>query len=258
MPEGDTIHRAAERIGAALGGSVPDEVLTPHPRHRFDRWPERLAARALLGAEARGKHLLLHFEGELALHSHLRMTGLWGIGPTGERWRRSPRRAWLVLRGRGFDVVEFDGPLLELLTETRVRSHPQLTALGGDVLGERFDERAFLARLREDDPTRGFGDALLDQHNVAGIGNLWKSETCFAVAIDPWRRVAEIADEEALAAVGYARERMRAAVRGGVDSRPRAVYRRAGLPCPRCGATIRERGQGDNNRVTYWCPGCQR
>src|SRR3954467_5567535 len=98
MPEGDTIHHAAPRIRPGLGGRVPDEVATPHPRFRADRWPERLAGRAVRSVDAHGKHLFLRFEGDLTIHSHLRMTGSWRTYSRGQRWRRSPRRAWLVLR----------------------------------------------------------------------------------------------------------------------------------------------------------------
>ena len=256
MPEGDTIHRAAARIGAAFTGTVPQEISTPHPRHRHDRWPQRLAGRAITAVDAHGKHLLLHFDGGLAIHSHLRMTGAWAVARAGERWRRSPKRAWLVLRGGGWEAVQFDGPVLELLTEQRART--QLSVLGQDLLGSSFDEHAFLVRLREGDPTRAVGDALLDQRIVAGIGNLWKSETCHACALSPWRPLADLADDEALALVAFARRAMREAVRAGVDARPSAVYRHAGRPCPRCGAVILERGQGDDNRVTFWCDACQR
>src|SRR4029079_17297550 len=96
MPEGDTIHYAANRIRPIVEGRVP-ELRTPHPRLRADRWPERLADRAVTAVDAHGKHLFLHFEGDLVIHSHLRMTGSWGTYRTGQRWRRSPRRAWLVL-----------------------------------------------------------------------------------------------------------------------------------------------------------------
>ncbi|HMD57745.1 MAG TPA: DNA-formamidopyrimidine glycosylase family protein [Solirubrobacteraceae bacterium] len=257
MPEGDTIHRAAAQIRAALAGSVPQEVLTPQPRHRLERWPQRLAGRALLDVEARGKHMIVRFEGALSVHSHLRMTGAWGVARRGERWRRAPRRAWLVIRAGQWEVVEFDGPVLELISDVRARTLPQLAALGQDVIGEDFDERLFLRRLREDDPTRPIGDALLNQRTVAGIGNLWKAETCFAVAIDPWRELAAITDEEALALIGFARERMGLAARDGPSTRPRSVYRRAGRACPRCGQTIRQRGQWENNRITFWCPSCQ-
>src|SRR6478735_12818535 len=114
MPEGDTIHHAAARIREALAGTVPDEIVAPQARHRLERWPERLRGRAVAAVDAHGKHLFLRFAGGLTLHSHLRMTGSWGVYESGARWRRSPRRAWLVIRRGGFEVVEFDGPVLEL------------------------------------------------------------------------------------------------------------------------------------------------
>jgi endonuclease VIII len=258
MPEGDTIHHAAQRIRAALVSYVPEEIATPHPRHAADRWPQRLAGRAVRSVDAYGKHLFLRFEGDLTLHSHLRMTGAWGVSRRGQRWKRAARRAWLVLRRGEWEVVEFDGPVLELMRESRTRFDRRLAALGPDILGESFDLERFLRRLRTGDPARAIGDALLDQQTVAGIGNLWKAETCFAVGVDPWRPLAEIHDEEAAALVHFAREHMRESARDGFQARPRAVYRRAGLPCVRCGSPIRRRGQGENNRVTFWCPGCQR
>src|SRR5919204_2574994 len=109
MPEGDTILHAVRRMRPVLEGRVPDEILTPQPRHALDRWPQRLAGRAVRAIDAHGKHLFLRFEGGLTLHSHLRMTGAWGIYREGQRWRRSPRRAWLLLRASGHEVVQFDG-----------------------------------------------------------------------------------------------------------------------------------------------------
>jgi endonuclease VIII len=256
MPEGDTIRWAAERMRPVLDGRVPDEISTPHPRHRMDRWPERLAGRAVQRIDAHGKHLFLRFEGDLTLHSHLRMTGWWGVYEHGRRWGRSPRLAWLVLRTPSHDVVQFNGPVLELLTESRTRFDQRLAALGPDVLAAEFDSDTFLRRLRESDPTRGIGDALLDQRTVAGIGNKWKAEACFDAGIDPWRKVGQVSDDEALALVGAARPRMMESVAGNGLS-PNRIYRRVGMPCPRCGERIRSRGQGDENRMTYWCPGCQ-
>jgi endonuclease-8 len=257
MPEGDTIHYAANRIRPVLEGNVPEEILTPQRRHARDRWPERLAGRAVRAVEAHGKHLFLRFEGDLTLHSHLRMTGAWSVYRKGQRWRRSPLRAWLVIRAGGAEVVEFDGPVLELMSESRTRLDQRLAGLGPDILGEKFDERAFLRRLREDDPTRPIGDALLDQRTLAGIGNLWKAEACFRAGIDPWRATGEVEDRETLALVGFAREHMSQSAQDGFQARPRAVYKRAGMPCSRCGALIRQRGQGEDNRLTFWCPGCQ-
>ena len=264
MPEGDTIHYAARRVGDALVGKEIVSIETPQPRHALDGWPERLAGRAVRGVDAKGKHLFIRFDGDLTLHSHLRMTGKWGVYRRGERWRRSAHRAWLVIRTPEHEVVEFDGPLLELLADSRTRFDRALAALGPDVLGEELDEAAFLRRLGGDDPTRGIGDALLDQRNVAGIGNVWKSEGCFLAELDPWRPLGELSAAEALGVLRTIRPLMQESLRSGrgfVRTRPDGthwVFDRAGLPCRRCGTPIRARGQGDDNRTTYWCPECQR
>jgi endonuclease-8 len=258
LPEGDTIAYAAARIRPVLEGRVPDEIRTPHPRHSRQRWPERLAGQTVRSVDTHGKHLFLRFEGGLVFHSHLGMTGAWGLYDPGQRWRRSASRAWLVLTAGGQQVVEFDGPLLELLTEGRTRFDQRLAALGPDVLASEFDAERFLHRLRGDDPTRTIGDALLDQATVAGIGNIWKAEGCWEAGIDPWRSLATVSDHEAVAIIDGTRPRMLRSAQFGHRAIQARVYGRAGRPCPRCGTTIRARGQGDANRTTYWCPGCQR
>jgi endonuclease-8 len=259
VPEGDTIHHAAARIRAVLVGRVPDELRAPSPRAQLERFPERLAGRALLAADAHGKHLLLRFEEGLTLHSHLRMTGSWAVYRVGQRWRRAPRRAWLVMRSGEREVVQFDGPVLELMSDARARRDPRLASLGQDVLGESFDHARFLRRLRAVEETRPVGEVILDQRVVAGIGNVWKAESCFAARVDPWRPVGRVSDEEAVAIVQFARAQMReSAALDGWSERPRAVYGRREEPCPRCGTPLRQRGQGDDNRTTFWCPGCQR
>ncbi|CAN5740785.1 Fpg/Nei family DNA glycosylase [soil metagenome] len=270
MPEGDTIHHAARRVGAALVGRPILAIETPQPRHRRDRWPERLAGRTVRSVDAHGKHLFLRFDGDLTLHSHLRMGGKWGVYGRGQPWRRSPRRAWLVIRTEDNEVVQFGGPVLDLMTESRTRFDQRLAGLGPDLLRDDFDEDVFVRRLREDDPTRGIGDALSDQRNVAGIGNIWKSESCHLAGVSPWRAVRDVGDDEARAIVRAARPLMRrSAERGGrivtfEPERPARqaetrtlVYDRAGLPCRRCGTLVCARGQGDDNRTTYWCPCCQ-
>jgi endonuclease-8 len=257
MPEGDTIMWAANRIRPALEGRAIDSVRT-HQRFARDRWDERLAGQTVRAVETHGKHLFLRFDGGLTIHSHLRMTGWWGVYRDGQRWRRSPRRAWLVLRAGDEEVVQFDGPVLELLTDSRTRFDQRLAGLGPDILAPELDEPRFLQRLRDDDPTRGFGDALLDQRTLAGIGNMWKAEACWLAQIDPWRATGKVTDEEALAAVNAVRPLMLESGRTGRPAPQLNAYNRAGRPCPRCGTRIRARGQGEDNRTTYWCPGCQR
>ncbi|WP_354699459.1 Endonuclease 8 [Paraconexibacter sp. AEG42_29] len=258
MPEGDTIHYAANRIRPVLEGVVPDELRTPHPRFGRDRWPARLADRAVTGVDAHGKHLFLRFDGDLVIHSHLRMTGSWGVHPVGQRWKRAPRRAWLVVRAGDVEVVQFDGPILELMTAARARGDRRLALLGPDILApDAFDERRFLRRLREDDPTRTIGDALLDQRTVAGLGTVWRTEACWAARIDPHRTTASVPDDLVLEGVRDVRPRMQLSARTGTEARERSCYGLRGRPCSRCGTKIRSGHLGDDNRPVFWCPGCQ-
>src|SRR5215208_3320240 len=157
MPEGDTIHYAANRIRLVLEGHVPDVLETPHPRFGRDRWPERLSGRAVRSVDAYGKHLFLRFEGGLTIHSHLRMTGPWrvvtqtaspsGTGDRGDRTPpspRSPRNAWLRIRRGDREVLQFNGPVLELMTDSRTRLDQRIAGLGPDILAPELDEATFL------------------------------------------------------------------------------------------------------------------
>jgi endonuclease-8 len=185
------------------------------------------------------------------------MGGSWGVYPRGGKWHRGAHRAWLVIKTDEHDVVQFDGPVLELLTEGRTRFDRRLAALGPDVLAPEFDATQFLSRLRAQEPGRQIGDALLDQRVVSGIGTVWKSEGCFLAGISPWRRVQDVSDDEVLTVIREIRPLMALSVEGN-GRRRRWVFERAGLPCRRCATPIRFRGQGDDNRNTFWCPECQR
>jgi endonuclease VIII len=143
------------------------------------------------------------------------------------------------------------------MTESRTRFDQRLSRLGPDILAPELDAERFLRRLRDDDPTRPIGDALLDQRTIAGIGNMWKVEGCFAARIDPWRPTGQVSDDEALAIVRACRSRMQRSAADGNQRRFRRIYAMAGRPCPRCGGVIRSRGQGEDNRRTYWCAACQ-
>jgi endonuclease-8 len=251
VAEGDTILRAARRLDQALAGETV-AASAPNPRGRA-AGVERLDGRRFDGAEARGKHLLLRFD-DLVLHSHLGMSGGWHVHPRGARWRRSRSAAWAVLTGERAEAVQFGGPTLRVLSAAKALRDPQLARLGPDVLDPEFDPDLVLAAMLAD-PGRGVGDALLDQTLVAGIGNIFKSEACFAARVDPWRTVGDLSDDELRAVLLAAREQMLDAVDKGGRNRC-SVYRQRG-PCPACGKPISSRGQGDANRTTYWCPNCQ-
>lgn len=259
VAEGDTIHRTARRLATALGNSPLVAAEAPNPRSPLRRQRERLRSltgRRLERAEARGKHLLLGFERGLVLHGHQGMRGSWRVYRRGEAWQRARSGAWVVLATERSEAAEFGGPRLALLTEAEVAAEPRLRSLGPDVLGDGFDVPAGVDALRRRATReRELGDALIDQSVLAGIGNIYKSEGCFAAAISPWRRLADASDDELRRVVLETASLMRAGVETG--RQPRDVYRRAGRPCPRCGEAISSRGQGDANRTTYWCPNCQ-
>jgi endonuclease-8 len=251
VAEGDTILRLARRFEQTLvGEAVASEA--PNPRGKA-AGIERLDGRRLERVEARGKHFLLDF-GELSLHSHLGMSGGWHIYRHGSRWRRPRASAWAVLSGGDWDAVQFGGPTLEVMPTKRLRRDPRIARLGPDILGEECDTDAVVEAMRAM-PTRTLGDALLDQHLVAGIGNIFKSEACFAARVDPWRTIGDLTDEELRSVLAAARSLMLEAVKSG--RHPHQVYRRRQGACPRCRGRIASRGQGDDNRTTYWCPRCQ-
>jgi endonuclease-8 len=250
MAEGDTILRAARRIDAALAGETVT-ASAPSPRGRA-AGIERLDGRRLEGVESHGKNLLLRF-GDLVLHSHMGMNGSWHVYPRGGPWRKPRRAAWVVLAGERREAVQFGGPTLRLIPADRVRRDPQLARLGPDILAPELDFDAVISGLHAD-PARSLGDALLDQAVVAGIGNIFKSEACFAARLDPWRQLGDLSDDELRAVLEAARSQMLEAVASGRHTH--TVYR-ARRPCPVCAGRIASRGQGDANRTTYWCPRCQ-
>jgi len=221
-------------------------VETPNPRAQIGGIAGKLDGRRLESVEAVGKNLLLRFEGGYVLRSHLRMNGRWTLVPRGAELRGRP---WLVLRGSRVEARQWNGPVLEL----HARRIPRI---GPDILERPPRIAEMVARIRRGDQRRAIGDALLDQRLVGGIGNKWKAEALWEAPLSPWRPLRDTRDEELEAALEAAARLMR----DSLDGKPRRnrVYRLVGRPCPRCDERIVSRGQGDDNRMAYWCPGCQR
>jgi len=245
VPEGDAIHRTAARLQLLVGQRVA--ASSPSPRARATRIAERVDGRRLEAVNAVGKNLVLRFEGGIVVRSHLRLSGRWTVRPTGAPLRGTP---WLVLAGDTAEAVLWNGPVLEL--DPRA-----LERLGPDILERPARIDAMLARFRRADPMRPFGETLLDQSLVSGIGNMWMAEILWMVELSPWRRLGDVSDAERRSALEAAAAAMSAALDRG-RAATRSVYRRTGRPCPRCGTTVGSRGQGDANRIAYWCHGCQR
>jgi endonuclease VIII len=239
VPEGDSLHRAAERLRVLEGEVV--EAESPHPRAAVLGIAERIDGKRLERVEARGKNLLLTFEGGLVVRSHLRMRGRWFVQAAD---RPVLGRPWLVLRAGAWQAVQRNGPVLEVGTA-------KLTHLGPDVMDDPPALDAMLERFRSADQGRELGEALLDQSLVAGIGNKWKAEALFETSLSPWIRLRELQDEGLLNVLSAASSLMQG------PSRRNRIYRRVGRPCARCGATIGSRPQGEHARMAYWCPVCQ-
>ncbi|MFJ4973197.1 Fpg/Nei family DNA glycosylase [Streptomyces sp. NPDC088755] len=281
MPEGDTVLQTAARLHAALAG----RVLT-HADLRVPRFATAdLSGRAVLDVTARGKHLLTRLEGGLTLHSHLRMDGAWRVYAPGERWRGGPgHQIRAVLTNADHTAVGYRLPVLELLRtseESKAVGH-----LGPDLLGPDWDADLAVERLLAA-PDRPLGDALLDQRNLAGIGNVYKCELCFLARVTPWLPVGALSEGTLPRLVALAhrlldanRHRPTRTTTIRAEHRPRPdtpapteptppkrplpplrvqeplyVYGRARRPCLRCSTPIRKIDQDD--RPTYWCPGCQ-
>jgi endonuclease-8 len=254
VAEGDTILRVARRLDESLAGSEVS-VRTPGQRRPAGLPASGLDGRKLEHVESRGKHLLVHFEGGLALHSHLGMRGSWQLYRDGERWRRPAQDAWIALAGNGAEAVNFGGSTMRIAREAQLRRDPRLARLGPDLLADDFDAIVAVARIRGTQPELELGNALLGQRLIAGIGNIFKSEGCFAAQLDPNRSLDSLTDDELISVLETTRALMLEAVETG--RQPDRVYRKAGRPCSRCGTKILSRVQGDSARTTYWCPTCQ-
>jgi endonuclease-8 len=263
VPEGDTIFRAARTLHAALAGRTVTRFASTLPRVAAAARHYRIEGRAVAAVEARGKHLIVRFQGGPALHTHLRMTGSWHLYRAGTPWRKSAATARAVIETGDRLAVCFAAPVVEWLTPAQEAEHGPLASLGPDLLAPGFDAGAARAGLRAR-AEREIGDVLLDQRALAGIGNVYKSETLFLCGVDPFARVAALDDatlDRLVATAARAMKRNLAPDAGARRTRegPQRVwvYRREGEPCLRCGTVIQMRRQGEGARSTYWCPRCQ-
>ncbi|MGJ9413397.1 DNA-formamidopyrimidine glycosylase family protein [Aeromicrobium sp. CF4.19] len=258
MPEGDTVWRAAHHLREVLAG------------RELTRTDFRVPAVATLDLSgevvdevlSRGKHLLIRV-GEASLHSHLKMEGAWHVHPLGTSWRRPAHQARVVLDTAEHQAVGFSLGVLEVLR--REHDTAALDHLGPDLLGPDWDPQEAVRRVQAD-PDRPVFLALLDQRNLAGLGNEYVNELLFLSGVAPQRRVADVRD---VAAVVERGQRMLDINKARIErsftgsTRPGAerwVYRRERGRCRRCGTRLRSGRLGDlptTERNTFWCPHCQ-
>jgi endonuclease-8 len=259
MPEGDTVWLTAHRLDQALAG----QILTVGELRIPQLATVDLTGETVTAVVARGKHLLTRFASGSTLHSHLRMDGSWYLTRATERPRRHPEHMIRAQLGNaGWLATGYRVHDLRLVTTER--ESELVGHLGPDLLGPDWDpDRAVTNLLTA--PDVAVGEALLDQRLLAGIGNLYKSETLFVERVDPWRRTGSVPDLRRL--VVTAQRLMRAnrdhpeqSTTGRMGrGQEHWVYRRDGEACLRCRTPIRraEQGAPPRARSTYWCPRCQ-
>lgn len=243
MPEGDTIFRTAESLRAALQGKRVVAARPPSLR--------RLVGTTISDVAPVGKHLLMRFDNGLALHTHMRMRGVWHVYRRGEPWRRPQWQLKVLLETEDVVAACFAAPVVDLVRDESTK----VGHLGPDILGADFDVGEVLKRARAAD-VRTVGELLLEQRVAAGIGNVYRCETLWERKINPWTPPSQLSDEQLTSLFEVARKAMLASLEAGRARE--AVHGRAGRPCPRCGALIRVRSQGvEHTRAVYWCPRCQ-
>lgn len=257
MPEGDTIYRAARTLHAALAGRVITKFETVFTQLARVDYDTPLAGRTVERVVSEGKHLIMHFSGDLHLRTHMRMHGTWHIYKPGERWRMRYSDMRIIIETDAWVAVAFNVPVAEF---------NDVVEIGPDLLGETFDFDEAMKRIRER-PQEEIADVLLAQRVVGGIGNEYKSEVLFVGRTNPFTRIADLTDEQLRHILEISRKLMIANVtkRGfgrvttfSLDpSQQQYVYGRGGQPCRRCGTPVRYAKQGKDARGTYWCERCQ-
>ncbi|MGK3956277.1 Fpg/Nei family DNA glycosylase [Arthrobacter sp. R4] len=272
MPEGDSVWRAAQQLHQALAG----QTLTASD-FRVPRFATlNLAGWTVEEVVPRGKHLLMRVVGpenrKLTIHSHLKMEGSWQVYPPGGRWRKPGFTARCVLRTAAADAVGFSLGIVEVVKtaeEDTIVGH-----LGPDLLGPDWDPAEAERRIRAA-PEVPIGVALLDQRNLAGIGNIYRCEACFLSGVHPASPVSAVADLLTLmtdakqlleANLGPGRRvtilNPRGMPVGRMAGRPGYwVYGREHQPCLKCRTPIRRgvlgKPNGEEERDIYFCPQCQ-
>lgn len=274
MPEGDTIFRAARTLHRALAGHAVTKFESVLPKLSRVDVDSGIVGRTIEKVEADGKWMLMHFSGDLILLTHMLMSGSWHIYRPGETWQRHRVDMRVLIETATFVAVGFNVPVAEFHSAESLARRRGFNKLGPSLLAEEFDHAAVMARLQSQ-PETEIGVALLTQSLLAGIGNVYKSEVCFACGVNPFRLVSTLAKDEMECLVATARKFLLANVAEGSGDRivtyagrrrttgrsdPEAnlwVYHRRGEPCRRCGTVIESRKQGMDARTTFWCPTCQ-
>ncbi len=225
MPEGDTIFRSARALHQALAGHTIKLFETAYAPLASVNDQNPVAGRTVEQVESRGKWLLIHFSGDLILATHMLMSGSWHIYRVGERWKRARIHMRIVLGTADLVAVAFDVPVARFYTARTLERFAGVAGLGPDLLGKQFAADEAAARMREHGDEE-VGNVLLNQRVMAGIGNVFKSEICFACGVRPFRKIATLSAQEIDCLLATARRFLAANVADGAQGRHRDLHRR--------------------------------
>ncbi len=274
MPEGDSIFRAARTLHKALAGRAVTRFETAYAHLDRVNVDTPIAGRTVERVEAVGKHLLMHFSGELILRTHMRMNGSWHVYRPGERWWRGPQQMRVRIDTAEWIAVAFNVPVAEFVTPRELETRDPVAQLGPDLLGESFDRDEAVRRIVASSH-RPIAMTLLDQRIVAGIGNVYKSEVLFLSGVHPETPSSAVPRQTLERMMDTARGLLKDNVIEGTSPRIQTypnlrqlhaasshddsvwVYVRRGKPCRKCGTPIEMKKMGIDARSTYWCPRCQ-
>lgn len=270
LPEVETIVRG---LGPILKGRairrvhVLQENVVAYPSPEDFR--RELTGRRIGRLSRRGKYILLHLSGGLILTIHLRMTGQLVYQPEAGSLPKHTHVALELDSGllRFTDTRRFGR--LWLISEAETDKVSGLSALGVEPLNKEFTEDSFKELLRG---RRGrIKSLLLDQHLIAGLGNIYTDEALHRAGIHPARSAADLSARETRALYQAVREILTEGIaHGGTSIRDYVdaageeghfqkklrVYGRGGKPCARCGRPITRTVCA--GRGTYYCPHCQK
>lgn len=275
MPEGDTIFRAARSLNNVLGGHVVTRFETAYAHLDRVNVDTPLVGRTIDKCESRGKHILMHFSGDLILRTHMRMNGSWHLYRHGERWWRGPQAMRVRVDTADWVAVAFNVPVAEFVTPRQLETRDPVSQLGPDLLGATFDRDEAVRRIIAS-AARPIAMTLLDQRIVAGIGNIYKSEVLFLSGVHPETPSSALPQAVLERMLDIARGLLKDNVVEGSSASIQTyrnlrqlnpatahhdslwVYDRRGKPCRKCGTPIKMKKMGIDARSCYWCPRCQK
>jgi len=243
MPELPEVQILVNQLAPRLEGVRIRAMEIRDPKIRLRH---NVVGRKILRVWRRGKNIIFDLSDGLHLLVHLRMTGWFEF--------TEPKRYRVAIRtGKGTAYFE-DGRrfgVMQVVTPAELQRI--LAALGPDPIADGGD----LSRLRR--TSRPIKVALLDQRMVAGVGNIYASESLWRARINPRRRADRLRPKEVRALERGIVTSLRKAIKYGpriFEVQQFVVYERAGEPCRRCGTAIRRTVQAQ--RSTYYCQWCQR